>query len=556
MVIGICLLMFQLAGCGSDSPGGAATTASSTTASSTATNLLSVTSPPADPYVPSGFPQVVVVSGSNYEMGVQYGNQTAPRILHNLAIFKSKLNAAYGADTVGKDMQVWDYFLKKSDPTLVDWITGIVAGCKQSGYDVSYIDLVLLMVYPTELWARPTDPYPAEAKVQKAVGLVAAPAKTFHSCNTFSATGTATADGKPIHAITQMASDEMSDNIILLAFPTGGASFVSQTYAGRVNANSAMNSNGFAWTMTAILSDTPAWGLTEVYFHYLAQVAKSPAEAQAYLLATTRGGVAGGFMMSDAAGNLSVFENSATHYHLRKPGDMGETGPYLVQTNNLVDPSLQQYNPAWLAPALGSYARYDTVFEFLKEAAPGTVDFKFAKALLSSDNWYDSLATLWHINEPGLTLNVSNDHTSICQSIFFPADQIAYLQTGTPSGIGLPANSTGEYVKIKLATDPKTVASQADADALAYFWDAADNLEHDLNAKMAYLTPSVISDIKGMLDNSFSAYSAGLDRAGFAALNTDTKQRLNLWSSALTDFAKAQLYAQMAKSAIVRARAQ
>ena len=80
-----------------------------------------------------------------------------------------------------------------------------------------------------------------------------------------------------------MAGTEMMDNIILLAFPDEGYSFVSQTYAGRVNANSAMNSNGFSWTMTAILSDEPVWGLTEVYFHYLAQIAASPAEAVEYL---------------------------------------------------------------------------------------------------------------------------------------------------------------------------------------------------------------------------------------------------------------------------------
>ena len=30
-----------------------------------------------EPYVSTGFPRVVVVSGSNYDMGVQYGEQAA-----------------------------------------------------------------------------------------------------------------------------------------------------------------------------------------------------------------------------------------------------------------------------------------------------------------------------------------------------------------------------------------------------------------------------------------------------------------------------------------------
>ena len=50
------------------------------------------------PYLSTGFPQVVVVSGTNYEMGVQYGRQTAPAILHNMVIFKSKLYDAHGGD--------------------------------------------------------------------------------------------------------------------------------------------------------------------------------------------------------------------------------------------------------------------------------------------------------------------------------------------------------------------------------------------------------------------------------------------------------------------------
>jgi hypothetical protein len=43
-----------------------------------------------EPYVATGFPKVVVVSGSNYDMGVTIqGEQTAAVIYHNLALLKS-----------------------------------------------------------------------------------------------------------------------------------------------------------------------------------------------------------------------------------------------------------------------------------------------------------------------------------------------------------------------------------------------------------------------------------------------------------------------------------
>ena len=40
---------------------------------------------------------------------------------------------------------------EKHDPAHKDWLQGIVEGCKNKGYEVDYLDLVMLMVYPTEL---------------------------------------------------------------------------------------------------------------------------------------------------------------------------------------------------------------------------------------------------------------------------------------------------------------------------------------------------------------------------------------------------------------------
>jgi hypothetical protein len=183
------------------------------------------------------------------------------------------------------------------------------------------------------------------------------------------------------------------------------------------------------------------------------------------------------------------------------------------------------------------------------------VNFEFTKSVLSSSDWYDSEAGEWHYNEPGSSF-ISNDHTSVSQSIFFPANLIAYLQTGTPSGTGIPSYATGEYVKIKLATDPKTVTMQADDDALSYYWEAADLFEYEINAAPAYLTTEVISDVRGKLDEAMTAYSYGIDREAFSDLETNGGASAMLWGSALTYFAKAQLYAQMAKTALQEAQAQ
>lgn len=495
------------------------------------------------PYVPTGFPQVVVVSGTDFEMGRQYGQQAAPAIVHNLALMKSKLYDKYGADTVTADMKVWDFYTRIYDPGLVDWLEGIKAGCKTKGYNISYLDLVILMVYPSENWARPASrPYPPETKVKlkTASGSLQ---EEFHACNSFAATGDMTKDGKAVHGITQMVSAEAMDTVILLAFPTNGPSWVSVPYSGRVNGNSGMNSEGFAWTLTAISQWGPTvdeqdsfWGLiTEVYFHYFAGVTKTPAEAVAYLSNTPRAGVTGGITMSDKNGNIETFECNSTHSTLRYPGQLGETGNFLVMTNHLADPAGEAWspwNPPWAGPTSNSAQRYNSVFDALDAVAgQGKVDFKFAKKLFE-DNY-----------SPGSSIN---------QSIFQPTSLTAYLQTGTPTGNGLPPYATGEYVKIRLTTDPKTVTYNAGNDASTFYWAARTAFQNAINAEASWLTTDVYNDVQAMLDEAYTAYTLGMDRASWADLQK--RQSPALWAEALTYYAKAQLYAQMASTALLRAQ--
>ena len=61
----------------------------------------------------------------------------------------------------------------------------------------------------------------------------------------------------------------------------------------------------------------------------------------------------------------------------------------------------------------------------------------------------------------------------------------------------------------------------------------------------------VAGSIREKLDQAIAAYSQGMDRASFAGLSTDKKAGIKLWAEAMTYYAKAQLYAQMAKTALV-----
>ena len=106
---------------------------------------------PPQPVTSTGMPPVVVVSGSNYQMGYQYGEKVAHLIFHNWAILKSKLVKAYGKEGATKDIQVWSYYLWKYDPDLKDWLRGMRDGCEAKGYGISVLDLVSIGLYPTEM---------------------------------------------------------------------------------------------------------------------------------------------------------------------------------------------------------------------------------------------------------------------------------------------------------------------------------------------------------------------------------------------------------------------
>lgn len=506
----------------------------------------------------SAMPPVIVVSGSNYEMGYQYGEQAAPLIYRNLAILKSNVIKVFGEETTYKDMEVWSYYADKYDPGLRKWLEGMKAGVRKKGYDINYLDLVLLTVYPAQMWCRPDAPYPDETGVKSSLAISDKPtAEGYHSCHAFAATGSATKDGKPIVSISKMVPIETMHSLILIAFPDEGYSFIANPYAGAIVQNSGMNSSGFAWVLTAQFGP-PAWGVvTEVYFHYLNQYCKLPIEAYEYLEETPRAGVTGAFVTSDATGNISVFESMSHVFATRVPGDAGETAEFLVQTNHLINPSLQGHNlPPYIDLMVNSYSRYATAWEYVKAAAEkGEIDFDFAKKMYQSDDWYNPDTNKWHYNEPESPNVLNNFPESVTQSIFFPSDLIAYFQVGTPSGIGLPGGATGEYVKLQLADDPVTVTESADKAAFEFYSEARNLFAKELNRNAPYLTFLVAQSIRGMLDEAMIEYERGMDRAGFAYLaeieGRPVNEQVALWSEALTHYAKAQLYSQMAATRLM-----
>ena len=101
-------------------------------------------------------PPVIVVSG------LQRGHGPAvciPSSLdstdRNIVLLRSKITAQYGEELTKSDLQVWSYYADKHDPGLRGWIEGMQKGMKAAGYDVDYLDILLVTVYSGEMCVPP-----------------------------------------------------------------------------------------------------------------------------------------------------------------------------------------------------------------------------------------------------------------------------------------------------------------------------------------------------------------------------------------------------------------
>jgi hypothetical protein len=471
------------------------------------------------------------------------------------------------------------YYLEKFDPGLKDWLLGISQGCKNKGYDdISYEDLVALMVYPQEVWARPQMPYPEETGITASAdsigSILLATARSDtrprSSCSSFAATRTATSDGKSMVSITGGALLEVQLFVLLIAFPDEGHRFISLTQAGRVGNNFGMNDK-FAWVMPAAVTDPrdcpSSWGVTsEVYFHYLLQYCKSPEEAVRYLNRTPRGGVTGIFLFADKSRKVFVYEGGSCTYAIRYPGDLGEKD-FVVSTNHYNHPSMVGYNLADLNPNWfpDTYPRYDTVWQkILPQAQAGKVDLNFAKALWAANDWYDSTTNTWNTvpipNDPE-DFNTCFVPGNLCeggeyQAIMFPAENTAYLQVGVPQGTSITnywpydPKPTGEYTKWQLLNSINHMAKSASDDALSMIQTAWDAFVHKANAldheTKKYLKTLLIEAThawwKGMIEQRY------IENRPLGHNKHHQNDQMALWGEVFTNYATAQLYSQMVSS--------
>lgn len=284
---------------------------------------------PAEDVLTPDIMPIVVLSGSDYEMGFQYGQQAGHLIeRHKDAVWA--IQTASREDVL-HDLKAIQYYTKEFTPEAIDQMRGIADGATEAGHDVSYTDLLLLNSWLPD---RKTHSFPpaAEGEVIQTKG-----------CSVASAWGSATKTGQLIGMDSYDGFDsEPPFQLVIVAFPDQGNNYVSGVSAGEIGSHFLMNNRGLMVGNSgggesagrAIDTDYGlSWTLS---LPHLARFANDAIEARDMVL-PWHINVPENFHFVDVHGNAFVVEKTPAVQAVRQPGDFGEDN-FLFSTNNyLID---------------------------------------------------------------------------------------------------------------------------------------------------------------------------------------------------------------------------
>jgi hypothetical protein len=499
----------------------------------------------ADDVPPPSILPVILLSGSNYDMGYQYGLQAGHSIeINKTAAWASALQR-FSRDAIILALKANQHYIQEYTPENIEIMKGMAAGASAAGYDVTYEDILLL---------NGTLPKPESSRYPKGAENDALPPPK--GCSVCSAWGSTTKDGRLIGLDTLDGDGESMYGVVIVAFPDDGNHYICVADAGEIGDHFLMNNKGF------FLGNSGGGGspreMDEDYglgwtcsLPHIVRFANNAKEARDMILGWQIN-VPENFHLADIHGNAFVVEKTAAVQAVRKPGDFGERD-FLFSTNNYLHKKMSVTKKGAFIKKHGGYGGYSAprnlVFWDLLNNYRGHVDFEFMKMILRFPG-----------NPPPYPPEGGWDAT-ICRptncwvSVARPHDGdegIAYICTGPAGRVihssmasnGKPMRSNYQFVdgthtffKLRLAANPKAVVEQAKA-------DAKDELSAAYKEFMQ-LKPrdDGYAIFKKIYSNANTDYYQG-NLALNKALLSEGNEALLLFAEAASGYARCQAHAQ------------
>lgn len=332
---------------------------------------------PARDSIPPSILPVIFLSGSDYEMGFQYGEQACAYIDRTREDKWASALRRFSRDEVLRALRANQSFIRRYTPEWIDFMRGMAEGAARAGFPMTYEDVLLMNC---------TLPDPATSVFPEGAESEALPPAK--SCSVASAWGTATRDGRLI-GLDTLDTPDVAHAVVIVAYPDRGNAYMCGADAGEIGDHFLMNDKGlFLGNSGGGSSPRPedegyglAWACS---LPYLARFADGAFEARD-MVTKWPINVPENFHFADVRGNACVVEKTAAVQAVRGPGDFGEKD-FLFSTNNYLAPEMKVTKEGGFVGGHGGYGAYaaprNKMIWDLFHNYRGAIDVEFAKMVL------------------------------------------------------------------------------------------------------------------------------------------------------------------------------
>lgn len=516
----------------------------------------------AGPLPPSIMP-VIILQGSDYEMGYQYGQQAGQYIEiakdRQWALRLAKMSY----EDVIYELKGYQYYIKIL-PEVIEEMKGMADGATDAGYEVSYADVLLINCqwtgFPVEAPTYP--PVPPDEELPPT------------ECSNFAAWGSATTDGSLICGSSYDTNTTW--HLALVAFPDNGNSYISVVRAGELSDFPSINSKGvFLGLMGGFAPRDVDWNYGipwTCHFPHLLQNADSAAEALDMLFEWQLA-ISENYLIADVNGNAFVAEVSAAFKAFREPGQYttgeeeygeGETDFIYATNNPFTDDGGEAYLGVDFIPHAGWYRSLpSSSIDRNKELWTmftrylGEVDLDFAKMMWrfpgeilpedygpESPDWGKHVRKICNLDNEKVVISMPDDGDN----------GVMYICTGPAGRVNYPLSRGGHYYQIEgthsffqlaLAADPASVVNTAKRTARRNYIAAAYQ-------KLMWLNygDSGFEGLNALFTRANAEYHEGNNWADKAVL-AEGDEALLYYARAATAYTRSQAYAKQLYNALV-----
>ena len=493
---------------------------------------------------------VVILSGSDYEMGFQYGQQAGHYIERTKEAAWASALQRFSQEEIIKALKANQYYIKKYTPQWIEMMKGIADGAAAIGFQISYTDILLLNCTLPE---PETSTFPADAEKDKL------PPK---GCSVCSAWGRTTTDGLLIGMDTLDGEDAMY-GVIIVAFPDNGNNYICGAQAGEIGDHFLMNNKGLFIGNSGGGGSPRAvdnnYGLSwSCSLSFLARFANDAKQAKDMLL-LWQINIPENFHFVDVKGNAFVVEKTAAIQSVRKPGDFGEQD-FLYSTNNYLNKEMKPTKEGDFIKGHGGYGAYaaprNLMLWDMLHNYPGHVNVDFVRMMLRFPGDPPP-----HPPEGGWDAKICRP-TNSWVSVVLPDDGdkgVVHICTG-PAGKVIHSstasngevmrsrypfiNGTHTFFRLNLAKNPRAVVAAAKKFASNDIATAYAEFMYVKHSDPGYF---VLNNLYSLANKEYysgcNAFNKGLVTAG--------NESLSYFARAVSAYARSQAHAMEVYEALV-----